>query len=72
MSSATRNADRRMLYRYAKERLGLSASAAQDASRSVTWMGESFPCHSFPPEILAMRGRGSYARKLAYARKERA
>jgi hypothetical protein len=59
-----------MLYRYARDRLGMSVEGARDAQKSATWMVESFPGHDFPPEILAMRGRGSYARKLAYARKE--
>lgn len=67
--SATRNANRRMLYRYARDYLGMSVEGARDARKSATWMVSSFPDHSFPPEILAMRGRGSCARKLAYARK---
>ena len=64
-----RNANRRMLYRYARDVLNMSARSAKDAAASATWLVEQFPDHQFPVEILAMRGRGSYARKMAYLRR---
>lgn len=70
-SSANRNANRRMLYRYARDVLNMSVRSAKDAAASVSWLIEQFPDHQFPVEILAMCGRGSYARKLAYQRMAR-
>lgn len=60
---AVRAARRRMLYAYARDVLGLSATARAEASCSATWMVGQFPDHEFPGDILKLCGRGSWRRR---------
>lgn len=48
---AVRSSRRRTLYAYARDVLGLSATARLEASYSATWLVSQFPDHEFPEAI---------------------